>query len=65
MRFTYSLASFLLAAASLVYSTLSVAPLEGYAVSEVRWIGEFQGQAYNVTGTVQVSLRQRFLWGIS
>ncbi|KAL2064487.1 hypothetical protein VTL71DRAFT_4981 [Oculimacula yallundae] len=53
MRFTHSLASFLLACASLGSSTPTIVPFEEYTVSEVQWIGEFQGQAYNVSGEVQ------------
>jgi hypothetical protein len=30
------------------------APIEGYAVVEMQWTDEYQSQAYNVTGTVEV-----------
>lgn len=54
MRFTLFLSSIALVAASAIPSSILVSPLEGYLLSEAQWIGEFQGTAYNLSGTVQV-----------
>ncbi|KAE9377477.1 hypothetical protein N431DRAFT_461083 [Stipitochalara longipes BDJ] len=34
-------------------AALLTAPIEGYAVVEMQWIGEYQGHAYNLSGTVE------------
>ncbi|CZT42022.1 uncharacterized protein RSE6_01849 [Rhynchosporium secalis] len=60
MRLTYQFASFLLAAATLIKSTLLIAPIEGYTISKKQWLGEFQGQNYNVPETVQERRNKNF-----